>query len=305
MNRYFLKRIVHSVFILVGVSLVTFLLVHMTGDPVTLFLPLDAGPEDIEAVRVALGFDRPIYQQYLGFLRGAVRGDFGTSMRHREEAMGLVLDRLPATMQLTFAAMAVAVAVAVPLGVIAATHRDSLASLVASVLGLLGQSMPVFWLGIMMILLLSVNLGWFPASGRGGFIHLVMPAVAIGTYSMAAVMRMMRSTMIEVLGLDFIRTARAKGVSERAVVYKHGLRNALIPVVTVTGLRFGTLLGGAVITETVFAWPGLGRFLIQGLNNRDMPVVQASVFVMALMIVAVNLLTDLVYSYLDPTVRFS
>ena len=305
MGRYFAKRTVHSVFILIGVSLVTFLLVHMTGDPVTLFLPLDASPEAVTAMRTALGFDRPLHQQYASFLQGAVSGDFGTSLRHREGALDLVLGRLPATMQLTFVAMGVAVVVAVPLGVVAATHKDSAASLAASLLGLLGQSMPTFWLGIMMILLFSVSLRWLPASGRGSLIHLIMPALAIGTYSMAMVMRLMRSTMIEVLSLDFVRTARAKGLSEQVVVYKHGLRNALIPVVTVVGLQFGTLLGGAVITETVFAWPGLGRFLIQGLNNRDMPVVQAAVFVMALMIVSVNLLTDMVYSYLDPTVRFS
>ena len=305
MGRYFARRAVHSIFILIGVSLVTFLLVHMTGDPVTLFLPLDAGPEAVRAMRTALGFDRPLYQQYASFLQGAVSGDFGTSLRHREGALDLVLGRLPATMQLTFVAMGVAVVVAVPLGVVAATHKDSAASLAASLLGLLGQSMPTFWLGIMMILLFSVSLRWLPASGRGSLVHLIMPALAIGTYSMAMVMRLMRSTMIEVLSLDFVRTARAKGLSEQVVVYKHGLRNALIPVVTVVGLQFGTLLGGAVITETVFAWPGLGRFLIQGLNNRDMPVVQAAVFVMALMIVSVNLLTDMVYSYLDPTVRFS
>lgn len=305
MGRYFARRAVHSIFILIGVSLVTFLLVHMTGDPVTLFLPLDASPEAVRAMRTALGFDRPLYQQYASFLQGAVSGDFGTSLRHREGALNLVLGRLPATMQLTFVAMGVAVVVAVPLGVVAATHKDSAASLAASLLGLLGQSMPTFWLGIMMILLFSVSLRWLPASGRGSLVHLIMPALAIGTYSMAMVMRLMRSTMIEVLSLDFVRTARAKGLSEQVVVYKHGLRNALIPVVTVVGLQFGTLLGGAVITETVFAWPGLGRFLIQGLNNRDMPVVQAAVFVMALMIVSVNLLTDMVYSYLDPTVRFS
>ncbi len=305
MGRYFARRAVHSIFILIGVSLVTFLLVHMTGDPVTLFLPLDASPEAVRAMRTALGFDRPLYQQYASFLQGAVSGDFGTSLRHREGALDLVLGRLPATMQLTFVAMGVAVVVAVPLGVVAATHKDSAASLAASLLGLLGQSMPTFWLGIMMILLFSVSLRWLPASGRGSLVHLIMPALAIGTYSMAMVMRLMRSTMIEVLSLDFVRTARAKGLSEQVVVYKHGLRNALIPVVTVVGLQFGTLLGGAVITETVFAWPGLGRFLIQGLNNRDMPVVQAAVFVMALMIVSVNLLTDMVYSYLDPTVRFS
>lgn len=305
MGRYFARRAVHSIFILIGVSLVTFLLVHMTGDPVTLFLPLDASPEAVRAMRTALGFDRPLYQQYASFLQGAVSGDFGTSLRHREGALDLVLGRLPATMQLTFVAMGVAVVVAVPLGVVAATHKDSAASLAASLLGLLGQSMPTFWLGIMMILLFSVGLRWLPASGRGSLVHLIMPALAIGTYSMAMVMRLMRSTMIEVLSLDFVRTARAKGLSEQVVVYKHGLRNALIPVVTVVGLQFGTLLGGAVITETVFAWPGLGRFLIQGLNNRDMPVVQAAVFVMALMIVSVNLLTDMVYSYLDPTVRFN
>ena len=304
MNRYLLRRLGHSVFILIGISLVTFMLVHLTGDPASLYLPLDASPEDVEALRTSLGLDRPLHQQYLEFVRGLVVGDFGQSMRHREDALNLVLRRLPATLQLATAAMGLAVLAAIPLGVVAATRRDSLISTAASVLGLLGQSMPVFWMGIVMILLFSVRLRLLPPSGRGSPVHLIMPAVAIGTYSMAMIMRLVRSAMLEVLGKDYVRTARSKGLPERLVIYKHSLRNALIPVITVTGLQFGVLLGGAVITETVFSWPGLGRLLIQSFNNRDMPVIQAAVFVIAVMIVAVNLVTDLAYSRLDPTVRF-
>ncbi len=304
MTRFLLRRAFHAALIMVGVSLVTFLLMHLTGDPVTLFLPMDASPEDVQTMRTAMGFDRPVYVQYVDFLGGVIRGDFGDSLRHRAPALGLVVERLPATMQLTFAALALAVVTAIPLGVIAAARRRSGISLIAYIVGLLGQSMPVFWLGIVLILFLSVNLRLLPASGRGSWLHLLMPAVTIGTYSMALLMRLMRATMIEVLSQDFIRTAKAKGLSERVVVFKHALRNALIPVVTVMGLQLGTLLGGAVITETVFSWPGLGRFLIQGFNNRDMAVVQAAVFVMALMIVTANLLTDLAYGALDPRVRY-
>ncbi len=304
MTRYMLRRLSHSVFILVGISLVTFLLVHLSGDPASLYLPLDASPEDVEAVRASLGLDRPLHRQYLEFVRGAVRGDFGISLRHREPALNLVIQRLPATLQLAVAGMGVAVLTAIPLGVVAAVRRESPVSTLASVAGLLGQSMPVFWLGLLLILLLSVKMRLLPPSGRGGISHLIMPAVTIGTYSMAMVMRLMRSAVLDVLGRDFIRTARSKGLPERLVIYRHALRNALIPVVTVTGLQFGVLLGGAVITETVFSWPGLGRLLIQAFNNRDMPTIQAAVFVMAVMIVAVNLITDLAYSHLDPTVRF-
>ncbi len=304
MSRYLLRRLVHACLILLGVSLVTFLLMHLTGDPVTLFMPLDSSPEDVAVMRTALGFDRPLHLQYLTFLGGATRGDFGSSLRHRQPALGLVLERLPATMQLTMLALGLAVLAAIPLGVVAAARRKSSVSLLAYLLGLLGQSMPVFWLGIVLILFFSVNLRLLPASGRGTIAHLIMPAVTIGTYSMAMLMRLMRATMIEILSQDFVRTARAKGLSERVVVFKHAMRNALIPVVTVMGLQLGTLLGGAVITETVFSWPGLGRLLIQGFNNRDMPVVQAAVFVMALMIVFANLLTDLAYGALDPRVRY-
>jgi len=294
----------HAMLILLGVSLVTFLLMHLTGDPVTLFMPLDASPEDIAVMRSAMGFDRPIMVQYLHFVGDALRGDFGQSLRHRQPALSLVVGRLPATMQLTVLALLLAVVAAVPLGVVSAARRGSGVSFAASLLGLLGQSMPVFWLGIVLILLFSVNLRWLPASGRGSIVHLIMPAVTIGTYSMAMLMRLMRATMMDVLSQDYIRTARAKGISERGVIFKHAMRNAAIPVITVMGLQLGTLLGGAVITETVFAWPGLGRLLIQGFHNRDMAVVQAAVFVMALMIVVANLLADLTYVLCDPRVRY-
>ncbi len=304
MTGYLLRRALHAVLILIGVSLVTFMLMHLTGDPVTLFVPLDASPEDVAIMRTAMGFDRPLHTQYLDFLGGLVRGDFGDSLRHRQPALELVVERLPATLQLTFLALGFAVLAAIPLGVVAASKRGSGFSLLTYLMGLLGQSMPVFWLGLVLILFFSVNLRLLPASGRGSLAHLLMPALTIGTYSMAMLMRLMRATMMEILSQDFIRTARAKGLSERVVVFKHAMRNALIPVVTVMGLQLGTLLGGAVITETVFSWPGLGRLLIQGFNNRDMAVVQAAVFVMALMIVGANLITDLAYGVLDPRVRY-
>jgi ABC-type dipeptide/oligopeptide/nickel transport system permease component len=303
MRAYLLRRLFQSTFVLFGVSVVVFLILHLTGDPALLLLPPDATAEDVERFREQMGFDDPVAVQYLRFLRGALRGNFGESLRHGEPAMGLVLERLPATFELAGAGLLIAVCVAVPAGIVSAVKRNTALDYVSTVLALLGQAMPTFWLGIMLILLFSVQLGWLPSSGRGELAHLVLPAVTLGLFTTARITRLTRSGMLEVLGQDYIRTARAKGVSEQPVVWKHALRNASIPIVTIIGIELGTLLGGSVITETIFAWPGVGRLSVQAIFNRDFPVVQAAVFILATTFVVVNFLVDITYTYLDPRIR--
>ena len=304
MNAYLVRRLLQSVLVLFGVSVVVFLILHLTGDPALLLLPPDATAEDVTKFREVMGFNDPVAVQYARFLRGAIRGDFGESLRHGEPAMGLVVERLPATFQLAGAGLAIAVGLAIPAGIVSAVHRNKPVDYVSTVVALLGQAMPTFWLGIMLILIFSVRLGWLPSSGRGGLVHLILPAITLGLFTTARITRLTRSGMLEVLGQDYIRTARAKGVSEPPVVWKHALRNAAIPIVTIVGIELGTLLGGSVITETIFAWPGVGRLSVQAIFNRDYPVVQAAVFLLASTFVIVNFLVDVVYTYLDPRIRF-
>jgi ABC-type dipeptide/oligopeptide/nickel transport system permease component len=242
--------------------------------------------------------------QYLRFLGNSVAGNFGESLRHREPAMALVRSHLWATLELSFAAFCVAAVVAVPIGILAAVKPHSLQDHAVMTLTLIGQSAPTFWIGIMLILAFGLELRWFPIGGRGTFSHLVMPALTLGAFAMASIARLTRSAMLEVLGLDYINTARAKGLSNRRVIWKHALKNAAIPVVTIMGLQFGALLGGAVVTETVFSWPGIGRLAIQGIYNRDYPVVQASVFIAAAFFVLINFVVDLLYTILDPRIRY-
>lgn len=303
MVRFLWRRLGHSLLVLAGVTIIVFFLTHLTGDPVRLMVPLDATAEDVAKLRREFGFDQPLYVQFLRFARGAVTLDFGRSIRHGDKAMALVLERMPPTLQLTVAALSLAILVAIPLGVITATRRGFLTDSLGSIVGLLGQSTPVFWLGILLIIIFAVMLKWLPAGGRGDWKTLILPAVTLGMYSMASIMRLLRSAMLEVLAQDYIKTARSKGLAERRVIYRHALRNALLPVVTIVGLQLGALLSGAVITETIFNWYGVGRFTVQAIFNRDFPVVQAAVFFFASIIVAINLVTDLLYAALDPRVR--
>jgi ABC-type dipeptide/oligopeptide/nickel transport system permease component len=303
MKGYLLRRVWQSILVLLGVSIVVFLILHLTGDPALLLLPPDASAEDIARFRRAMGFDDPVVVQYLRFARGALRGDFGESLRHGEPAMGLVLERLPATFELSGAGLLIALCLAIPAGIVSAVRRNTAVDYVSTVFALVGQAMPTFWLGIMLILVFSVWLNWLPSSGRGDLEHLVLPAITLGLFTTARITRLTRSGMLEVLGQDYIRTARAKGVSEPPVVWKHALKNAAIPIVTIVGIELGTLLGGSVITETIFAWPGVGRLSVQAIFNRDYPVVQAAVFLLASTFVVVNLLVDMVYTYLDPRIR--
>ncbi|SHE97603.1 peptide/nickel transport system permease protein [Desulfacinum infernum DSM 9756] len=304
MGRYILKRLWHAVYVMVGISMISFFFIHLSGDPVMLMLPADASHQEIEELRERLGFNDPIPVQYLRFASNAVRGDFGESLYYHVSAMELILERLPASLELAVAAMVIALSVAVPIGIVSAVRRNSLLDMGSMLGALLGLSMPHFWLGIMLILLFSVKLGWLPTSGRGSWAHLVMPSLALGMGLMAMFARLTRSVMLEVLGQDYVRTARAKGLKERLVIGKHALKNALIPLVTVAGMQFGFLIGGTVIIETVFAWPGVGRLVVQAIFNRDYPLVQACVLVLAVIFVVVNLLVDLLYVHLDPQISY-
>ena len=304
MKSYLLRRLWQSLLVLFGVSVVVFLILHLTGDPAALLLPPDATADDISNFRIAMGFDDPVAVQYLRFLKGALRGDFGESLRHGEPAMALVVERLPATFQLAGAGLLIALCLAIPTGILSAVRRNTTVDYVSTVVALLGQAMPTFWLGIMLILVFSVRLNWLPSSGRGGLEHLLLPAITLGLFTTARITRLTRSGMLEVLGQDYIRTARAKGVGEPPVVWKHALKNASIPIVTIVGIELGTLLGGSVITETIFAWPGVGRLSVQAIFNRDYPVVQSAVFLLASTFVIVNFLVDIIYTYLDPRIRY-
>jgi peptide/nickel transport system permease protein len=303
MSVYLLRRLAQSVLVLLGVSFVVFFILYLTGDPALVLLPPDATAEDVREFRARMGFNDPFIVQYGRFLGGALRGDFGQSVRHGEPAFHLVLERLPATFELSGAALLVALVLAIPAGVVSAVRRNSLTDYVATVVALLGQSMPTFWLGIMLILIFSVQFNVLPSSGRGGIEHLLLPAITLGLFTTARITRLTRSGMLEVLNQDYIRTARAKGVSGPPVVWKHAFKNAAIPIVTIVGIELGTLLGGSVITETIFAWPGVGRLSVQAIYNRDYPVVQAAVFLLASTFVLVNLVVDLLYTYLDPRIR--
>ncbi len=284
-------------------SVIAFALTHLSGDPAALLLPPSATVEDIALFRHEAGLDRPLPVQYADFLSHAVRGDFGRSIRHNEPALSLVLERLPATLELSAVALALSLAIAIPLGILAAVRRGSVFDQASLALSVVGQAFPSFWLGIVLIIVFAEDLRWLPASGRGSPAHLVLPAVTLAAFSVAIITRLLRSSLIDVLSTEFIRTARGKGLPERAVLLRHAVKNAALPVVTVVGLQVGALLGGAVITEEVFAYPGMGRLAIQAIANRDFTVIQAFVVLMAVIITTTNLVVDLLYAWLDPRVR--
>jgi peptide/nickel transport system permease protein len=297
-------RAASALFVVLGVCTLVFLLIHLVpGDPVEAMLGESAQPADRAALRHALGLDRPVGQQYLLYLDRLVRLDLGQSFHYQRPVRELLGERIPATVELTLAALVLALVLAVPLGVLAARHRGRLVDSGAMGFSLLGISMPNFWLGPVLILIFSLRLGLTPVSGRDGVASLVLPAVTLGTGLAAVLARMVRSSVLEVLEEDYIRTARAKGLRETTVLWRHALRNAWLPVLTLVGLQLGGLLGGAVITETVFAWPGVGSLLVEAIQSRDYPVVQACVLLISLIYVLVNGLTDLVYVWVDPRVR--
>jgi len=302
MTALIVRRVVRVLVVCVGVSLVTFSILHVSGDPVALIMP-EAPEADRAALRKALGLDDSLAVQFLRFLGNVATGNFGNSFFHRVPALPLVLERMPTTLILTALAMAIALVVAVPAGIYGAVRRNSVVDHVATVTVFLGQSMPVFWTGIMLMLLFAVQWRLLPVSGWDSWSAAVLPAVTLGTFSAPLLLRIVRSSMLEVVNLDYVRTARAKGVSEWQVILRHALKNAALPLVTVAGLQFGLLLGGAVITESVFAIPGVGRLIVTSIRQLDFPVVQAAVFLLAMIVVGVNFAVDLLYIYLNPQIR--
>jgi peptide/nickel transport system permease protein len=300
---YLGRRLLQLVPTLLGVTVVVFLLIRVSGDPTQLLLPETATPEDRALFRKQHGLDRPVAVQYVQYLGSLLRGDLGRSLIDGSPALDLVLQRLPATVELAVAAMLIAVVVGIPVGILSAIRRGSILDRLAMVGVLTGQSMATFWVGILLILVFAVQLRWFPVSGRDGLRHLVLPAVTLSLYMLPLLARMTRSSMLEVGKQDFVRTARAKGLRERTIILRHSLRAALIPVVTVLGLQFGGALAGAIVTEAVFAWPGVGTFVLDAIYKRDYPVVQAAVLVIATVYLLTNLLVDLLYGVLDPRIR--
>lgn len=305
MAQYLLRRLIQSLFVLVGVSLVVFFLARLApGDPVSLMLAETASPQQIASARHHYGFDRPLPYQYWLFASRAVRGDFGESLYYHQPALGVVLDAFPETLKLALASFCFAVLLAVPLGILAAVRRDTIWDYFAVGLSVVGQSAPPYWLGILLILLFSVRLRWLPSSGSWGLTSIILPAVTLGAVLMAVLTRLTRAGMLDVLGEDYIRTARAKGLREVRVVAGHALRNAMIPLVTVMGLQMGALLGGAVIVEQVFAWPGVGRIAVTAITSRDYPIIQTVVMLVSAVFVGVNLLVDVLYAFLNPRIRY-
>ncbi len=303
---YILRRLLHSVFVLFGVSIIVFLLLRLVpGDPVRLLLPPEATEQMVQETRREMGFDRPVYEQYVVYLGHLVRGDLGTSIRFQRPVLDLVLERFPATLELTLVSMVVATLAAMPLGIVAAVKRYSRWDAGVMLGSLLGQSVPTFWMGIVLILVFSVQLRVLPTSGRGSWQQLILPSITLGAYMMALIARLTRSGMLEVLREDYVRTARAKGLPEWEVLIRHAFRNAMLPVVTVLGMQVGALLGGAIITEAVFAWPGIGTLTINAIYMRDYPIVQATVLISAATFVAINLALDLTYQYLDPRIQLA
>ncbi len=303
MRQYILGRIVQLLVAMVGISAITFVLTYVLGDPLTVLLPLDAPRETREIYRHEMGLDQPLPVQYARFASGAVRGDFGDSYLIHKPAMRLALERFPATLQLTLCGLAFAVALAVPLGVLGAYRRNSPLDSLATSLAVAGQAIPIYWLGLMLMIIFAVQLRWLPVSGYGGPESLALPTVALGSFLAPITMRLVRSSMIDVLSQDYVRTARTKGLAERVVLLRHAFKNAALPVVSVLGLQFGQLLGGAVVTETVFAWPGVASFTVDSISNGDYPVVQAAVILLAVAISLVNLAVDLALGFLDPRIQ--
>ena len=304
MKAYLQRRILFALIALAGVTVVVSAMLHISGDPVAVMLQSGmASQAERDALRRELGFDKPFVIQYFDFVRGALRGDLGLSLRFRQPALTIVRERLPATFQLAAAAMAFAVLVAVPIGVVSAVRPRSLVDYAGRLVTLVGQSIPLFWLGIMLVMVFAVRLRWLPSAGKLDATSLILPAVTLGLYPMARIARTLRASMFEVLPHEYCLTARSKGLSEQLVVIRHALPNALLPVVTVIGLQFGALLGGAVVTETIFAWPGLGWLSVQAVQARDFPLVRAIVAVVSMLLIFINLLTDVLYAYLNPRIR--
>ncbi|MBI3968867.1 MAG: ABC transporter permease [Chloroflexi bacterium] len=305
MRSFLLRRLARALFALWGVTTLVFVVMHLSGDPTFLFIRQDAPPADIQRVRTDLGLEGSLPSQYFRWIGNVARGDFGRSIHARQPALALALERLPATLELALTSFLLAVAIAVPAGVLSAVRPHSIWDNLLMLAALIGQATPTFYVGILLILFFGLELGLFPISGRGTLSHLVLPSLTLSAFAIASLARVTRAAMLEVVRQDFVWVARSKGIPEATVVSRHMLRNAAIPIVTIMGIQFGTLLGGAVVTETVFAWPGIGRLAVQSITNRDFPVVQACVFLGATAFIFINLLVDLTYGWLDPRIRYS
>jgi peptide/nickel transport system permease protein len=303
MWRYLAGRVLQALLSMLVVISIVFFLTRLSGNPVHLLLDVNASERDQEILMRHLGLDRPLAVQYGIYVKNILAGDFGSSVLTRRPVTEHIWERLPATVELGFVAMFMSVLIGIPLGMYSAVRRGSMGDRAARIFAVLGQSMPAFWLGLMLILLFGVVLGVLPAGGRGGLAHLVLPAFTLGYFTSAAILRLTRSSMLEVLGSDYIKFARLKGLHEQVVLWKHGLKNALLPVVTFAVLLFVQFLGGAVVTETVFAWPGLGRLILESITTRDYPIVQAGVLVLSALYLTGNLMVDVLYSYLNPRIR--
>lgn len=305
MQRYITVRLLQSILTILVVSIIVFSLARVTGNPLDVLLPLEATPEDYERVAKHWGLDKPLYVQYFVFLGKALRGDFGMSWKWQgHSAMGLVVERLPATLELAGLALFISVVIAVPVGVLAAVTKDKPFDYAGKIVALLGQSLPSFWLGIVLMWIFAVTLGWLPTSGRGTISHMILPAVCLGWFQVAAMMRLVRSAMLDVLDSEFVKLARVKGLAEWKVVWKHCLRNAAIAPITYFAITAGVLLTGSVVIESVFAWPGTGLLAVDAVRARDFQVVQAIVIVFASVFIFTNLVVDILYAYLDPRIRF-
>ena len=303
MGVYLLRRLSQTLIVFLVITVIVFAMLHASGDPVELLLPQDATEQDALIRRQTLGLDKPLPVQYFVFLGNALKGDFGVSYHHGQPALKLVLDRLPASLQLVGVSILISIIIAVPLGVLAASRRGKILDRLCLLGSLIGISSPPFWIGIAFILIFAVELRWLPSSGRGTWQHLVLPAASLSLYRLALFLRLIRAGMLDVMTQDFIRTARSKGVSEKLVVYKHALKNTLIPFVTIAGMQMGSLLAGAIVTEKVFAWPGMGRLFLDSIGVMDFPVIIAWTLVVATIFLSINLFVDIIYVWLDPRIR--
>jgi peptide/nickel transport system permease protein len=305
MQRYIIQRLLQGLLLLVMVGAIVFFLGRLTGNPVDLMLPEDATEEDRRALIETLGLDRPYTQQFVLFLKNALRGDLGTSIRYRQSTVEVFFSRLPNTLKLIPATVLVALVLALPLGILAAIYRGSLIDKAAGMLAVLGIATPNFWLGIILIYIFSVHLRWLPSARMGGFAHYILPTITLGTFLVAGIMRLVRSSMLEVLDSEFVKLARLKGLPEVIVVVRHALRNALIPVLTLFGVFLANLVTGAIVTETVFAWPGIGRLTFEAVLYRDYPLLQTVVILDAILVLLVTLVVDILYAYVDPRIRYA
>ncbi|WP_407667825.1 ABC transporter permease [Paenibacillus massiliensis] len=300
---YIIRRVWQSLLAVLGAATVIFFIIRLSGDPARLMLPPEAGEEQVAALRSSLGYDRPLLMQYVDYLKDLITGNLGNSLYFKESALQLVLDRLPQTIGLAVAAIVIAVVVGMLVGIVSAYKKNSFVDYLLSTWIFVTQSLPVFWVGIVLILIFSVQLHWFPTSGNRGWASLVLPAITLAAYPIAPIARTMRSALIDVLEQSYMITSKAQGFSRRQMVFRRGLKNALLPVITVISLEFGVMIAGAVVTETIFSWPGVGQLIVQGVSNRDFPLVQASILVISVLYIAINFLTDLIYLWIDPRIK--